>query len=144
MAKNEFAVVVLFFCLGLCASASAQSDSEGAGESTMDLPDCPVALASRGDPTPYSTEPFECYCSEEARKARGAYAFGSGPYEGLSNICMAALHAGVTGKQGGDVRVVPGPNQNSFTGTLANGVYSSDWDYPSQFGSFTVEPTSNP
>ncbi|MDJ0637254.1 MAG: LCCL domain-containing protein [Paracoccaceae bacterium] len=85
--------------------------------------------------------PFECFCSVEARKQRGGYAFGSGTYDAISNICMAALHAGVTGREGGDVRVIPGPVQQNYVGTLANGVFSSDLD-KGRVGSFTVEPVS--
>ena len=117
---------------------SAQSSDTPQKQSS--LPDCPIALGNRGDPTPYSTEPFECHCTAEARNLRGGYAFGSDPYDGISNICMAAKHAGVTGPDGGDVRVIPGPIQDSYKGTLANGVFSADWDYPSQFGSFWIEP----
>jgi len=125
----------------LVASAHAQS-SESTGEAPSSLPDCPVQFAGRGDPSAGASEPFECYCSVEARSARGAYAFGSGPYDGITNISMAALHAGATGPEGGDVRVIPGPVQESFTGSLANGVFSSDWARPSQFGSFYVEPVA--
>lgn len=135
--------VVIIAGLGWSVSASAQSSDGTAGAKASSLPDCPVALGSRGDPTAYSSEPFECHCTAEARKLRGGYAFGSDPYDGISNICMAALHAGATGPEGGDVRVIPGPGQESYTGTLANGVFSSDWDYPSQFGSFIVEPLSD-
>lgn len=117
---------------------SAQSKGPGAAS----LPECPAQLAGRGATAPYSTEPFECHCTTEARSRRGGYAYGSGPYDGISNICMAAMHAGMTGPEGGDVRVIPGPVQESFTGSLANGVFSSDWDSPSQFGSFTVQPAS--
>ena len=120
--------------------ALAQSDT--AEDSS--LPDCPVRFAGRDGKGPYSTEPFECHCSREARSLGGGYAYGSGPYDGISNICMAALHAGMTGKDGGDVRVIPGPGQDSYTGTLANGVFSSDWDSSSQFESFTFEPVSGP
>lgn len=111
----------------------------GLAHAQSDLPDCPDQFASRADPSAQPTEPFECHCTTEARSARGGYAYGSGPYEGISNICMAALHAGATGTEGGDVRVTPGPKLDKFVGSLANGVFSSDWDHPSQFGTFTVE-----
>lgn len=125
----------------LCAVMIALVTTIGAGlsQETSQRPECPVQLMGR-DGQAFSDEPFECHCTPEARKVRGAYAFGSGPYDGISNICMAALHAGATGPDGGDVRIIPGPVLERSTGTLANGVFSADWDYPSQFPSFNVEP----
>ena len=108
------------------------------------LPDCPAVLSGRGGGEPFSTVPFDCFCSVEARRANNAYAYGSGPYDGISNICMAALHAGATGPDGGEVTVIPGPPQESYVGTLANGVYSADWDHPSQFVSFNVKAYQTP
>lgn len=137
IAKNLFSAIV-----AASVPAALPAPSSGADTGTSSLPDCPVRFAGRGGSGPFSTEPFECHCTREARGLGGGYAFGSGPYDGISNICMAALHAGTTGPEGGDVRVIPGPVQESFTGTLANGVFSSDWNSPSQFGSFMVEPVS--
>ncbi len=113
--------------------------AQSGGDASSTLPDCPDQLQGRSQAEPFSTEPFECYCSVEARRVRGAYAFGSGPYDGISNICMSALHAGATGPEGGDVRVIPGPAQETYEGSLANGVFSADWDHPTRFNSFTVE-----
>lgn len=136
-------IVSFVIALGAFASCtflmSAQSEADGSSATEAAIPACPVQLVGRGDPKAFSTEPFDCHCTPDASKLRGGYAYGSGPYDGISNICMAALHAGATGKEGGDVGVIPGPIQASFSGTLANGVFSSDWDSPSQFGSFTVE-----
>lgn len=134
--------IVLTAAIGFSAPVSAQGgDKDAAGPASEPLA-CPVQLAGRDNPTAFPTEPFECHCTAAARKLRGGYAFGSGPYDGISNICMAALHAGATGPDGGGVRVVPRPVQKSFTGSLANGVFSSDWDSRSQFGSFDVESAS--
>ncbi|MCG6884808.1 MAG: hypothetical protein LJE62_13745 [Silicimonas sp.] len=130
-------LIALVIAIALPASAQETASPSG-------LPDCPDQFAARGAAEPYSTVPFDCYCSAEARRARNSYAYGGGPYEGISNICMAALHAGATGPDGGDVRVIPGPGLEKYVGTLANGVYSSDWDYPSQFGSFEVKAFSAP
>ncbi|SHG39484.1 LCCL domain-containing protein [Cognatishimia maritima] len=123
---------------GLCLGVLSIATSGDALAS--DLPDCPIQFAARGDAEPFSTEPFDCHCTAEARNLRGGYAYGSGPYDGISNICMVALHAGATGKDGGDVHVIPGPGLESYTGTLANGVFSADWEWPSQFGAFDVVP----
>lgn len=61
--------------------------------------------------------------------------WGSNPYTGDSNICVAAVHAGKLTATGGtvDVKVVAG--QDSYEGTTANGVTSSTW--PSYAYSFT-------
>ncbi|NOE32310.1 LCCL domain-containing protein [Ruegeria sp. HKCCD7318] len=139
MAKYSRTSILVFFTSLAVVPANAQSEEKEPVTNPVLFPDCPPQLANRGDTQPFSTEPFNCHCSAEARRLRGGYAYGSGPYDGISNICMAALHAGATGKEGGDVRVIPGPVQESFVGTLANGVFSSDWDHPSQFGSFDVE-----
>ena len=135
MVLSFLKVAVSGMALFLTAQAVVADDAAVA----RGLIDCPVSLGNRGDAAPYSTTPFECHCTAAARKQRGGYAFGSDPYDGISNICMAALHAGATGPEGGNVRVIPGPVQDSYKGTLANGVFSADWDHPSQFGSFWVE-----
>lgn len=133
-------LIIVVTTLGWALSAWAQSDDAIVGSGGAPIADCPIALGNRGDATPYSSEPFDCHCAAEARKMGGGYAYGSSPYDGISNICMAALHAGAIGLEGGEVHVVPGPSQENYKGSLANGVFSSDWDYPSQFGSFIVEP----
>ena len=143
MVQTLIKAAFILASFGWSLSVLAQSSDEAASAKTSPLADCPIQLGSRGDPTPHSSEPFECHCTAEARKLRGGYAYGSNPYDGISNICMAALHAGATGRDGGDVRVIPHPIQESYKGTLANGVFSSDWDHPSQFGSFIVEPLIN-
>ena len=125
--------------VGWSISALAQSNNVDGNEEAPRLADCPIQLGGRGATALVATEPFECYCSVEARGKQGGYAFGSGPYDAISNICMAALHAGATGPDGGAVRVVPGPVVGNYVGTLANGVFSSDWENASRLGSFNVE-----
>ena len=136
--SSIFTVTFVFLCMlptgGFAADVSQETD-----QTEINLPACPIQLGTRANPTAYSTVPFNCYCSADARRKNGGYAFGGGPYDGISNICMAAVHAGATGREGGNVRVIPGPVLDSYIGTLANGVFSADWDYPSQFGSFEVE-----
>jgi hypothetical protein len=84
-----------------------------------DLSDCPARLRVLNEPP---GEPFECICTPEIRSEVGTVKlYGSGPYDSISNICIAAVHADVTSTEGGPVRVVPRPPQDSFVGTLANG-----------------------
>ena len=101
-----------------------------------DLSDCPARHRVLNEPP---GEPFECLCTPEIRSEEGTVKlYGSGPYDSISNICIAAVHAGVTSKEGGPVRVIPRPPQDSFVGTLANGVYSDDWG-KSLFNTWDVE-----
>jgi hypothetical protein len=75
-----------------------------------------------------------CSCSGSDRGS----VWGSGPYTADSNICAAALHSGVIGAQGGQVRAVAEPGQQSYAGSVRNGVQTSNWGgYGS---SFRVEP----
>jgi hypothetical protein len=53
--------------------------------------------------------------------------WGSGPYTADSNICTAALHAGVITQRGGPVVALREPGQNSYSGTHNNGVSTADW-----------------
>lgn len=63
--------------------------------------------------------------------------WGSGPYTDDSSACTAAVHAGaITLEKGGEVTVEIRPGQDSYKGTAANGVTSSD--YGSFDGSFVV------
>ena len=66
---------------------------------------------------------IECYCSTDAP---AKHLWGSGPYWGGTNICLAARHSGIIGKYGGLVRVFPGPPQQSYRGSTANGLSSID------------------
>lgn len=103
--------------------AQAQSNTES-DESPTTLPECPARYRVLGEPP---GEPFECLCTPEIRKTPGSVKlYGSGPFDSVSNICIAAVHAGPTTVEGGPVRVIPRPPQSSFKGTLANGVYSED------------------
>lgn len=67
---------------------------------------------------------FECHC---AGGLPGGSVWGSSPYTADSSICAAALHAGAIGKDGGLVRVVPGPGLGSYAGSFENGVETRDW-----------------
>jgi hypothetical protein len=75
-----------------------------------------------------------CSCTGSERGS----VWGSGPYTSDSNICAAAIHAGVIGPQGGQVRAVGAPGQQSYTGSIQNGVQTSNWG--SYGSSFRIEP----
>ena len=108
-------------------------------QASSGLSDCPARYRVLNEPP---GDPFECLCTTEIQRQEGTVKlYGSGPYDSVSNICIAAVHAGVTPPEGGPVRVVPRPPQDSFEGTLANGVYSEDWG-SSLFNTFDVEPVT--
>lgn len=72
---------------------------------------------------PSGVSEIECGCT--GGESGGVW--GSGPYTADSNICVAARHAGAIGPNGGTVRAVARPGQESYTGTEANGVRTSNW-----------------
>jgi len=83
---------------------------------------------------PANAPDLVCSCTGSERGS----VWGSGPYTSDSNICAAALHAGVIGPQGGEVRAVARPGQQSYTGSISNGVQTSNWG--SYGSSFDIEP----
>ena len=64
-------------------------------------------------------------------------AWGSNPYTGDSNICTAAIHAGIHTTAGGSVNVKILPGKESYTGSESNGITTSNW--ASYTYSFTFE-----
>lgn len=131
-----FSVAVL---LGVPAWGQA-GDSAGEAVASASLPDCPPRIRVLGQPP---GAPFDCLCTPEVRNVPGTEKlYGSGPYDSVSNICIAAVHAGVTPLEGGPVRVIPRPPETSFTGSTANGIVSQDWG-SSLFNTFDVAPAGN-
>lgn len=74
-------------------------------------------------PFPAGAGGYECSCT--GRESGSVW--GSGPYTADSNVCVAARHAGVIGAQGGVVRAFGLAGQASYTGSVANGVSTSNW-----------------
>ncbi|RKG85976.1 M57 family metalloprotease [Corallococcus terminator] len=62
--------------------------------------------------------------------------WGTDLYTDDSNVCVAAVHAGVIPATGGTVRVTIQPGQSSYTGTTRNGITTSS--YGAWSGSFTL------
>lgn len=54
--------------------------------------------------------------------------WGTDLYTTDSSICVAAVHAGVIGANGGPVKVTLKPGKPSYTGTARNGVTTSQWN----------------
>ncbi len=65
--------------------------------------------------------PLRCLCPSDPSTMIRVY--GSGPYAYSSNVCAAAVHAGVINKRkGGLVVVEHGPAQQNFEGSQRNGI----------------------
>ena len=82
-------------------------------------------------------EEVACYCPHGAPRGE---VWGSGPYTADSDICTAALHAGVFGSASvGNVRVIRGPGEDSYTSSTAAAVKTSEHgpaDASFTFGAF--------
>ncbi len=93
--------------------------------------DCPPdATGLRG-----TSASLRCYCSAAATGPGDVW--GTMVYTDDSNICRAAVHAGVIGWDGGIVVVRPLPGQSSYDGNYGRGVASDD--YGSWVGSFAFD-----
>lgn len=97
--------------------------------STSGLEPCPdIATALRD-----ADGPLACSCSAQAA-SDSRYVWGSGPYTDDSGICVAAVHAGVIGRDGGDVSLSHSAGLDSYSGSTANNVTTRD--YGNYGGSF--------
>lgn len=68
---------------------------------------------------------------------------GSNPYTEDSNICGAAVHAGLIGRDsGGVIHVAPGPMSTRLTGSTRNGLVGSNFSAAQPRATFTVSATS--
>ncbi|MEP3329710.1 ankyrin repeat domain-containing protein [Sedimentitalea sp.] len=83
----------------------------------------------------------DCVCVPPIGKGPRVNVKGSGPYANQSHVCLSAVHAGVIGRDGGSIRVVPRPPQSRYVGSTSNGVYSSG--HSSEQTSFDFEPTAS-
>lgn len=93
------------------------------------IPACPTDMtAYRGT---YAERVCQC-----ANGGSGSV-WGTGTYTDDSNVCRAAMHAGVILSTGGLLRVAATAGASSYTGTTQNGV--TTLSYSSWPGSFTVK-----
>jgi hypothetical protein len=72
---------------------------------------------------PAGQETYACSCTG----GEAGTVWGSGPYTGDSDVCVAARHAGVIGVDGGPVEAILHDGQDSYAGSLMNGVETRDW-----------------
>ena len=66
---------------------------------------------------------YDCTCTGTETGS----VWGSGPYTADSALCVAARHAGVIDGRGGTVTVIEVRGLEGYTGTIANGVQTSNW-----------------
>ncbi|NMO22492.1 protease B [Pyxidicoccus fallax] len=72
----------------------------------------------------------------------GGTVWGTDMYTDDSNVCAAAVHAGVIPASGGNVTVTIQPGQNSYTGTTRNGI--TTYSYGAWAGSFSFAGRPTP
>jgi outer membrane protein OmpA-like peptidoglycan-associated protein len=111
------------------ATAAAAPAGAAARPATVSVASiCPDNFAAYAD----TTEPVTCSCTADAIAEGGVW--GMDVYTGDSAVCRAALHAGVVGKSGGPVTVVPEAGRKAYPGVTRNGVSSSNHgDFRSSF-----------
>ncbi|TVT45303.1 MAG: TIR domain-containing protein [Denitromonas halophila] len=78
--------------------------------------------------------PFTCQCSRDA--VHGGTVWGTNVYTRDSALCTAAAHAGVVGREGGEITVLEAPGRDIYIGTARNGVTSNDYGVYRQSLSF--------
>jgi outer membrane protein OmpA-like peptidoglycan-associated protein len=105
------------------SSAATPTASPGSGVAVC--PDDFLSFVNGADP-------LTCSCSAEA--AANGSVWGMDVYTGDSGVCRAAVHAGVIGRQGGQVTVIPEPGRKVYPGVTRNGVASGNFGgYDSSF-----------
>lgn len=82
------------------------------------LPRCPGTM--QGTDTTIT-----CIC--EASATQGGTVWGSGPYTHDSNLCRAAVHAGMIPASGGAITAYPFRFSGTYSGSWRNGVQTSDY-----------------
>jgi hypothetical protein len=88
---------------------------------------CPKMLAINRD----LSTPFSCTCGAGAASTSGAV-WGTDLYTDDSTLCLAAVHAGAIGAEGGLVTVLRSEGRPLYVGSARNGVTSHD------FGSYAA------
>ena len=77
------------------------------------------------DKEKYVGQRFEFDCPATTVRDQPIKLYGSGDYPASSALCVAALHAGVVGKEGGPIIVQLNPGRSAYEGSLSNGVESA-------------------
>ncbi|MDB5372957.1 MAG: oprF 2 [Belnapia sp.] len=130
---------LLFFVLlaGPVAAQALDGAPKGpaAGEAPSQCPDNMDAFAN-------SAEVLTCLCP--AAQLGAGSVWGSDTYTADSATCRAAMHAGMLGRQGGQVTVEMLPGQSRYPGTTRNGVQSQNYGSYAASYRFQGEPLRAP
>src|SRR5262249_37191385 len=121
--------------LTLAAAATVMAACAAYGAAVLDRPpDVACPLNGQG-----LHDALDCICPPPS--IAGAMVWGTDVYSDDSNICAAAVHAGIIGLSGGALRVLPRDGLEAYRGTTRNGVTSLD--YGRWNGSFALERSVN-
>lgn len=86
-----------------------------------------TSVFDMGACAPLPADLQEAICACEPGANSGGSIWGSNPYTADSDICIAAIHAGVIGAEGGTLVLRRRPGQSDYPGSTAHGITSSDW-----------------
>jgi LCCL domain-containing protein len=119
---NFAAVGLTAVLLVACGGGTAEEPAEEPVEEAEPLADaCPDRVQDmRG-----SAESFTCSCSTET--AQAGTVWGAGPYSDDSDVCRAAMHAGLVGDEPANVTINFLDGRDSYTASEANGVETRNW-----------------
>ena len=113
---TRFLLIGAVFLAAGMGTAEAQS-----GKKSGSGPAVPVAACTS---VAFADGAMTCSCPANAAASS---VWGSGPYTSDSDICTAARHSGVVGVEGGVVRLLERPGQDSYDSSSSNGVQTSSW-----------------
>jgi len=124
------------FLVFAIAVAAASASLSGRASAQSVCPDNFSAFAGTADK-------LSCICTADA--TQNGSVWGMDVYTGDSGICRAAVHAGVIGRQGGPVTVIPETGRNVYPGLTRNGIASSNYGkYESSFRFATAPAAAAP
>jgi len=106
-------------CATQAAAGGEGGDDSGGGEASYAA--CPRNMKGRFSPR---GQALRCSCSP--RQMVGSV-WGTRRYTTDSSVCKAARHAGVIGRNGGNVTVYSGGGCRSFIGTTRYGIRTGRW-----------------
>jgi len=79
------------------------------------------------DKEKYVGQRFEFHCPAKTARDRDQGIYGTDVYPASSPICIAALHAGAVGVEGGPISLQLNPGASEYKGSIRNEVESADF-----------------
>lgn len=86
-----------------------------------------AGIAAQACPANFEGQQASLSCGCDGVAAGSGTVWGTGVYTTDSQVCRAAVHAGVISPEGGTVTVVPVPGLPTYLGSTANGVTTADY-----------------